>query len=250
MTHGFGCQFFIEEEKEVVLMNKKYLILFCAFALTWCQASYADAIYTILYDIKDLLRVQKNMLNFQSSILNSQLDIDSLMKQVNGSVTGHSGWGTYQTHDYQSYGNSARSWSSVMQLAQSGGGSGDLGQAMNTVASQFPINQEQFNKGISDPTSQKYYALQSQTVLATRSASQLDYDKIQDQVIYQQMLQKQIEKANDLKSAVDLNNRIQVESNLINLEILRQSALANQQHAISEQANINGALLHAKFLTK
>jgi hypothetical protein len=230
-------------------MNKKTLIISC-FVLLLSQTSYADAIYTILYDVKDLVRVQKLMLNYQGNLLKSQLDIEDLMKQVNGSVTGHSGWGTYRLHDYQSYGDSARNWASVMHLAEGGGGSGALGQTMNSLANQFPINQEQFNKGVTDPNSQKYYVLQSQTVLATRAASQLDYDKIQDQIAYQQMLQQQIEKPNDLKGAVDLNNRIQIESNLINLEVLRQAALANQQHAVSEQANLNSSLANAKFLTK
>ena len=231
-------------------MNKKLLTLLFMCIIMSSQTCFADAIYTILFDVKDLLRVQKNMLNFQSSILNSQLDIESLMKQVNGNLSGHSGWGTYQFHDYQSYGNSARNWSDVMHLAEGGGGSGALGQTVNAIANQFLIDKGSFNKGISNSTSQTYYAIQSQTVLATRAASQLDYDKIQDQISYQQMLQQQIEHAKDLKSAVDLNNRIQVESNLINLEVLRQSALSNQQHSISEQANINSALLNAKFLTK
>jgi hypothetical protein len=49
---------------------------------------------------------------------------------------------------------------------------------------------------------------------------------------------------------MDLANRIQVEGNLINLEILRQSALVNQQQAITEQASVMSALSNAKFLTK
>ena len=78
----------------------------------------------------------------------------------------------------------------------------------------------------------------------------MDYNKIQDQIAYQHMLQQQIEKTNDLKAAVDLSSRIQVENNLIKLEILRQSALANQQQAISEQANSQCSVSNANFLTK
>jgi hypothetical protein len=219
-------------------MNKKFVISLTLIALTMNQAVYADAM------------TQAGIAHSNEGLLKSSLDIESLMKQVNSNLTGSSGWGTYQSHDYQSYGNSARSWSDVMKLSDSGGGSGALGQTVNSIANQFPIDKKSFNKGISDPSSQTYYAMQSSTVLATRAASQLDYDKVQDQIGYQQMLQQQIEKTKDLKSAVDLNNRIQVEANLINLEMLRQSALSNQQHAISEQANINGALSNAKFLTK
>lgn len=186
----------------------------------------------------------------QGEILTSQQDIEKLMKEVNGGLTSHSGWGAYQSHDYQSYGSGASDWAGIMQMAKNGSGTGALGKTLNSINSQFPIDSNTFSKGISDTNSQKYYSIQSQTVLAVRAASQLEYDKIQDQINYQQMLQQQIEKTKDLKSAVDLNNRIQVETNLINLGILRQSALSNQQNAVYEQANLNSALLNSKFLTK
>src|SRR5579872_4363258 len=232
------------------MINKYFKILLALLMLTFCQVSFADALYSILNGVHHLESLGEGSQAGLFDMVNTQHDIDSLMRGVNSGIVGHSGWGTYQTHDYQSYGDSAIDWNNVMRLAESGGGSGDLGGAISSIANQFPINQSQFNKGINNPTQQQYYALQSQTVLATRAASQLDYDKIQNQITYQQMLQNQIEKANDLKSAVDLNNRIQVEANLINLEMLRQQSLANQQQAISEQANINNSLLHAKFLTK
>ena len=231
-------------------MNKRFLIALFIFTITFSQSSQADAIYSILNAIHNLEALESSIDKSQIGMLKSQLDVEGLMKQLNEGMTSHGGWGTYLSHDYQSYGDSARSWTDVMRLAEGGGGSGALGQSMSSLANQFPIDKQAFNKGISNPTSQKYYVLQSQTVLAARTASQLDYDKIHDQIAYQQMLQKQIEKTADLKGAVDLNNRIQVEANLINLEILRQAALSNQQHAISDQANINSALLNAKFLTK
>ncbi|HSW69154.1 MAG TPA: type IV secretion system protein, partial [Gammaproteobacteria bacterium] len=107
-----------------------------------------------------------------------------------------------------------------------------------------------YSGGVSNPTSRAYYTTQSQTIVAARAASQLDYDKVQNQIAYQQALQQQIENAKDLKSAMDLNNRIQVESNLINLEILRQAAISNQQQAVTAQGGVNSALTNAKFLTK
>jgi len=197
-----------------------------------------------------ILDRQGQMLDVERGILSSQKDIESLMRDVNHSVTGNSGWGNYQFHDYQSYGDSARDWSSVIRMAETGQGDGALGRMMNDLADQFPADGHTFNQGIMNTSSQHYYALKSQTVLAARAASQLDYNKIQDQIQYQQMLQQQIEKTKDLKAAVDLNNRIQVEGNLIHLEILRQVALFNQQQAITEQATVNAALSNAKFLTK
>lgn len=239
---------FLKGECEV---RKRFKYSFIIIPLIFFnQAVHADAIYSILNALHNLEKIQSTIASAQVGMLKSQLDIEELMKQVNSNMSGSSGWGTYKYHDYQSYGDNAKNWSSVMQLAEGKGGSGALGQAMGTIGNQFPIDSKHFNQGIGNVTNQKYYAVQSQTILATRAASQLDYDKIQDQISYQKMLQQQIEKAKDLKGAVDLNNRIQVESNLINLEVLRQSALANQQHAISEQGNVNAALFNAKFLTK
>lgn len=231
-------------------MNKKLLAMLLFIFLNFSFPCYADALYTMVNLLRHMDKLESQSTAAQTGIYNSQLDIENLMKQVNSSVTGTSGWGTYQVHDYQSYGDNAHSWNDVMQLINSGGGAGDLGQAIYTLSNQFPIDKASFNNGINSPIAQTYYAVQSQTVLATRAASELDYSKVQDQIAYQQMLQQQIENAKDLKSAVDLNNRIQVESNLINLAILRQSALSNQQKAISDQANINSSLLNAKFLTK
>lgn len=194
----------------------------------------------------NILNAQNSMLNMQQDILVSQKDIESLMKQVNASVTGKSGWGSYQFHDYQSYGDGANNWANVLRMIQSGGGSGSLAQVVSNIANQFPIDSDAF----SNAQNKKYYTAEAQTILATRAASQLDFDKIQDQIAYQQMLQQQIEKTKDLKAAVDLNNRIQVENNLINLEILRQSAITNQQQAMTQQGSLNTALSNAKFLTK
>ncbi|MBV9575902.1 MAG: hypothetical protein JO149_04705 [Gammaproteobacteria bacterium] len=197
-----------------------------------------------------ILDKQGQMLDVERNMLNSQQDIDSLMHDVNRNITGNSGWGNYRFHDYQSYGGGANDWSAVMQMAENGRGDGELGQTMGGLSNQFPANKNIFNDSDHDEQAQKYYALQTQTILAVRSASHLDYNKIQDQIQYQQMLQQQIEMTKDLKAAVDLNNRIQVEGNLILLEILRQVVLLNQQQAITEQATVNVALSNAKFLTK
>ena len=235
-------------------MRKLLLGLTIFTIMTFCDIAYANWYQDIINAINAQGGITNgflsNMNTQQGQILASQQDIENLMKEVHGSMIGNFGWGTYNVHDYQSYGSGAENWSSVMSMTGSGSGSGALGQVVNNLSSQFPINTTDYNKGVTITTNQQYYAVKSQTVLAARAASQLDYDNIQNQIAYQQMLQQQIEKATDLKSAIDLSNRIQVEGNLINLAILRQAALSNQQQSITEQANINSALSNAKFLTK
>ena len=234
-------------------MMKKHLFLFIAAALL-SNASYANWFQDIIDAINKQSSITNNILgnslSVQRDLLSAQQNINGLMQQVNDNMRGHSGWGTYQFQDHQSYGDGARDWNSVMVMAESGQGGGHLGQMIGSISNQFPADRVSFNRGVSDPNIQKYYALKVQTTLAARAASQLDYNKIQDQIAYQQMLQQQIEKTKDLKAAVDLNNRIQVEGNLINLEVLRQVALFNQQQSITEQASVNTALFNARFLTK
>ena len=228
-------------------MNKKFLLVSILAFSDLAEASWWSRITDL---IKASNGIQGNIYKRDGEILETQKHIDSIIKDLNGHMIGSRGWGTYKFKDYQSYGEGANDWSSVINMANQGNGKGELGVVINSLSKQYPNNFKIFNNNISDETQQKYYALKSQTVLATRAASQLDYNKIQDQISYQQMLQQQIERANDIKSATDLSNRIQVEGNLINLEILRQLALLNQQHAVNEQANLNSALSNAKFLTK
>lgn len=232
-------------------MKKQLFISVSVLTLLFSTScSYANWLNDIFQGILRLEKTQRSMLasiDGQTYALN---DIDSLMKQVEGSLTGNSGWGTYNFHDYQSYGGSASNWEVVLKMSDQGKGGGALGGMIGGIANQFPADRGAFSKGINNTESQKYYALKTQTVLATRAASQLDYNKVQEQITYQQMLQQQIEKTKDLKAAVDLLNRIQVEGNLINLEVLRQVALSNQQQAVTEQATVNAALSNARFLTK
>lgn len=211
---------------------------------------FLDIINTINYQSGITNSLLGTSLSSQQEMLARQREINELMKEVNGNLMGHSGWGTYQFHDYQSYGRGGDNWSNVIGMAQDGQGSGQLGQMIGSMAKQFPADRNGFNKGVRNSHSQIYYALKAQTILATRAASELDYNKIQDQIAYQHMLQQQIEQTKDIKAAMDLSNRIQVENNLINLQILRQVALSNQQRAINEQATVNTALFNAKFLTR
>jgi hypothetical protein len=234
-------------------MKKRLLLLISVSVAMLSSAVYANWFADIIRVLEKTSAITNGQLSsinsHEGEILKSQQNIEDLMKQVQSSVIGHSGWGDYEYHDYQTYGSGAYNWNDVIHMAASGKGNGALGDVIGQVANQYPYDQSTFNQGVSDANAQRYYALQAGTVLAARASSQLDYNKIQDQVTYQQMLQKQIEKTQDLKSAIDLSNRIQIEGNLINLEILRQTALANQQQAVNGQASVMNAFSNARFLS-
>lgn len=233
-------------------MKRKLLLL--AVLLSLSTASYANWFRDIWeaiikYGATTNILLGKE-LTLQEEMLDNQKEMQHLMDKLNGDMTGHSGYGTYQFHDYQSYGSGANDWNGVIKMAERGQGDGALGEMIREITRDFPSDHDAYNRGISSPSAQRYYAEKSQTTIAARAASQLDYNKIQQQIGYQQLLMQQIEKTKDIKAAMDLANRIQVEGNLINLEILRQSALANQQQSITEQASVMSALSNAKFLTK
>jgi Type IV secretion system proteins len=233
-------------------MNRKIILFISIISFsTSCFANwYKDIINAIIQQSGITNGILDNELSLQKDMLRNQKAMQKLMDQMNGNMTSHSGYGTYQFHDYQSYGADAEDWTSVVNMAEHGRGDGQLGAMIGSVSRDFPYDKSAYNRGINNPNYQRYFAVKSHTTIAARAASELDYNKIQQQISYQKILMDQIEKTKDIKAAMDLANRIQLESNLINLEILRQSALANQQDAINEQASVMGALSNAKFLTK
>src|SRR4051812_35820412 len=105
-------------------MRKKIVI--SVLLLILMKTVYADALYSILNSSRHIEKIEGNIAGIESSLLRSNQDIDYLMKQVNGSMVGHSGWGTYQFHDYQSYGQGATSWAALAQTIHIGGGAGQL----------------------------------------------------------------------------------------------------------------------------
>jgi len=224
-------------------MKRNLLLVFFISVMTFSTASHAgvDWLYKIFEVVAETQGINVKMLTAQKSI-------DTLMGDLSKHMTGHSEWGTYDMRDYQSYGRDGENWSSLMQMAGKGGDGSALGQKMREISRQFPFDKEAINQVITDSRTKDYYMAQAQTIVATRAASQLDFDRVQEQIAYQKTLQTKIEETNDIKSAMDLSNRIKVEGNLIELAMLRQLALANQQQALNSQAEMNAALVNANFL--
>lgn len=196
--------------------------------------SYADAL-----DYGELVLIYQVLNSAISGTLDQQLE----------AMTGTNKWGTQNFTDFQTWGSGADNWQNVLNMAQSGGNSSLLGQEMQQIANQFPINTSLYNSINPNTTDQNFYALQSQTALAARAASQLGFDKIQDHLNYiNNNLRTQIGTTADLKTSVDLQSRILVENTLVQLEMLRQLALSNQQQSIEAQAEANSAIKNANFL--
>jgi Type IV secretion system proteins len=144
----------------------------------------------------------------------------------------------------QSWGSGAGDWNSALMLYhQASSDETTLAGVENTLNQQFPI---QPNRILNNASDQQYYTLKAQTALAARAASQLDYNKINKQIEYMHKLHDMIGDAKTVKDALDLQNRLSVENNLIQLELLRLSALNNQQKAINTQGEVNAVVNNAQ----
>ncbi len=174
---------------------------------------------------------------------------DLLKSQIGDQITGNYGIGDYHWDPKsQSWGDKTGSWDDVLKIYQQGGNPGDLGSVAKTLAKQFPIQNLATLKNFNpQETNKAYYDVQAKTALAARAASQLTFDRIQKEIELEQALQEKIDHTTNIKESMDLQNRLQVENNLIQLELLRLAALSNQQQAISSQAEVNATVTNASL---
>lgn len=198
--------------------------------------------------ISDLVNIAAQIQGYQLQISSIQNTIQGLTHQIQDAVSGQSDWAHWQFTDHQSWGENTDRWGSVLSMAGNGGNNSQLGRTLRALAEEFPVATELYNSVNPNKMDQKYYALKAKTALVARAASQLSYDKIQEQINYANQLRQQIGATATLKQSVDLESRLTLENNLIQLEMLRQLALINQQHAVDAQAEVNEAVQNAHFL--
>jgi hypothetical protein len=196
----------------------------------------------------DLISIAAQIQGYQFQMTGIQETIQRLNRQIQEAVSGQSEWGHWQYTDYSSWGENTDHWSDVLNIAANGGNNSQLGRVLRSLAQEFPVDTTLYSHVNPNKTDQKFYALKSKTALAARAASQLSYDKIQEQINYANQLRQKIGTTMTLKQALDLQNRLTIENNLIQLETLRQLSLINQQHALDSQAEVNDALQNARFL--
>lgn len=127
---------------------------------------------------------------------------------------------------------------------------GEVSGIVNQLVNEFPLTsntQTNWSTAL-----QHYTTLQSQTALATRASSNSIYNEITNAIAHQHQLQTQIGQTNNLKEAIDLQNRLTVENNLIALLQLRLEALSQHLEAVNTQGDsLSQAQTHQFFsLTK
>ena len=192
----------------------------------------------------DILGQLEQQTNLQQQIQQYTAQMPGLQQQTLQTMIGSYGYGNFNfNQNLQSWGTNTENWNQVLNDYQQGqNGIGQLAQQNNQ---QFPIQQNTIVNPNPQSLDAKYYTLQSQTALAARSASEYDYNNIQNQINNLQQLHDQIDSATNLKAAIDLQNRLQYESAMIQIELLRLAALSNQQQAIESQGESNAEVNNA-----
>lgn len=218
-------------------MKKTALALFLSLFL-FSSSAFAD-----YWDVAIIVGYLKQIIDFTQGIKDGINDLknitDRMKEELKNDLTGNYGMGTYNQSEgekYQTWDGGSK-WQNVMNSGDSG--SGDLGALAKTLKDEYPIESKKVETASINKKQAQYYTLQAKTALAARASSQYVFDKIDEQVKYQRDLQKQIEKTSDLKAAVDLQNRLQVENNFLLLQMLRLLAMSGQQQAIQAQADAN-----------
>ena len=161
------------------------------------------------------------------------------MHQQYNSITGNYGWGNWQngSSDLTQREWAPGDWHSALQ-GMSGGNPGRYDELVAEYKkSHQNMGSDQFAKG-SDHALTASYKNQVQTNQASSVSATYEFNDINTHLKTLQQLGKQIETAKNLKSAMDLNSRIQLEVAYVSIEELRMQTVLNQQMAQSQASKI------------
>jgi hypothetical protein len=199
---------------------------------------------TLAFDISDLWDILEKSYERQVGIDTTTKDELVQLKALLAGLTGTHQYGSFNNDSSQfSWGTKTGDWQSILALYKNGDG-GELSRLESTFSKQFPIKD---SLGSSNDIENQYYLLQAQTALATRSSSQLAFQQISNESQVIDDLQKQIDKAQDNKSAVDINNRLLAEQNKLSIQQAKMMTLLVQQGLVEAQEKSNRAKENADF---
>jgi hypothetical protein len=220
----------------------RYLLIALLITNLYMHRAYAEmpvfdyaVWYQLLEEYNELERMHKLLTETEITNIN----------QLN-SIIGNYGLGMEDFLDQgETWGNDIESWEDVIETYERGNVEGALGKAARQMEEQFPIDTALVAE--KDPKGAEYYQVHAETALAVRATSQIEFDQIEDNIEYQQAMLQKIDSTPNLKAAVDLLGRLQAESNLIQLRILRMMAINSQQQSIESQGYANAALERIEF---
>lgn len=165
------------------------------------------------------------------------------MQQQYQATTGNYGWGNWNNSEsilQQQREWAAPDWASALK-GMAGGNPARYQELLQEYQSDHAtLSTDTFQKG-TDPNLAASYQNEVQTNQASATTSTYEFNEINDhlQTLYQ--LGQQIEdtqKNGDLKAAMDLNSRVQLEVGFLSAEAVRMETIVNQQMAETEATRI------------
>lgn len=207
-------------------MIKRILIFLIIFNITFPITSNAIGWKALFDAMTKIYGINLDMKNLDADQLSKLNDLADSLKGT------HDYGGQYYNANDYGWGNGTSDWQSILSMARSGGGDGELGSAISQLSRQFPISGG-LNSG--NDVENTYYDLQARDALASRSSSELAYKRSVEAERTMKNLHDLIDKTKDSKSAQDLNNRFASESAMNNIQQTKLLSILVQQASLAEQ---------------
>jgi hypothetical protein len=216
----------------------KKLIAISLLMLLIPQLAFADV------DVMQIINIFAKIYGLNVDMLDTNRMQLERMENIIQGLTGHNRYGSIFDDSAQYYwGSGATSWENILALTNNNLSAGDLARVMSTLIKDYPIDPLRSSNEIEN----KYYLLQAQTTLASRSTSQLAFDQISKEENVIKSLQSFIDTADNNKAATDLNNRLVSEQNRLSIQQAKLLAILVQQVSVDAQEKANRAKEDADF---
>jgi hypothetical protein len=197
-----------------------------------------------------LLNYAKQIQGINEDSLEQLNHLKSLQNEMNNMLSGHYNFGDLLNDPtLQQWGEHTETWQKVMQAYKAGKGA--YNDTAATLEREFPIQAiSHLDPKSFDVVQDKYYTATAESALASRAASQTAYEKAVQTDVLIEKLKKEIDggKNQNLKSAVDLSIRANLEATEAMLSLVKLQAASLNAKGIEMQGAANAPVqLHQLF---
>jgi len=230
-------------------------------AMSMTTSAYSTGIPTV--DVANILQTSMTALeNIQQTmqmIESFETQVEQFEQQIKQyeSMTGSYGMGTLlnSVSDTQFRRWAPESWRDTLAVIQSGGvpgSSSSFSTALNHYEDQYQVK---YSADLYEDAAQlghraratTYYDNYVANNLMTMSIGDAAYSDTGKRTENIEALTNQIDKASDLKAAIDLNNRLMAQNLHYQNEIIRLLAVQSQSMATANQSYMNDTAINAEF---
>ncbi len=219
------------------------------FALLACITSTCYAELPVI-DVNEIIQTGQVFSKLHDELTELTNQYQALQRQYQ-TITGHYGWGTFQnslTQLKQVHEWAPATWQNALN-GMAGGNPARYQQLLTEYKQNHRVlTSSQYQKG-RDAGLAKSYANQIKTNQTSATQANYEFNQINQhlQALYKLSDAIESDRSNNLKSSIDLNSRIEVETGYIAIEELRMQTLLNEQAASQTASRINQETETAEF---